>query len=148
VPLRGRGGSLPAILESDPAELAGLRAQLGGWLRRSKLEESEIEPIILATNEAVANAIEHGRRGQHRVGVDAWTSPSSLTVEVRDRGVWRDEQRARSRPRAVADPRLHGHDHDRTVQRRDHGANAARDRARSRRGLVDLRGVDGASAVT
>ena len=80
-----------AILEPDPAELAGLRSELGGWLRRGNLDESEIEPIILATNEAVANAIEHGRRGQHHVGVDAWTSPSSLTVEVHDRGSWREE---------------------------------------------------------
>ena len=80
-----------AILDSDPAELAGLRHELGGWLRRGNVDESEIEPIILATNEAVANAIEHGRRGQHRVGVEVWTSPSSLTVEVRDRGTWREE---------------------------------------------------------
>lgn len=79
------------ILESDPAELSGLRAELGGWLRERPFDESEIEPIILATNEAVANAIEHGHRGQHRVGVEAWTSHESLTVEVRDRGSWRDE---------------------------------------------------------
>ena len=68
-----------------------LRAELGGWLRERPFDESEIEPIILATNEAVANAIEHGHRGQHRVGVEAWTSHESLTVEVRDRGSWRDE---------------------------------------------------------
>ena len=80
-----------AILESDPAELSGLRTALGGWLRERPFDESEIEPIILATNEAVANAIEHGHRGQHRVGVEAWTSHESLTVEVRDRGSWRDE---------------------------------------------------------
>ena len=79
------------ILESDPAELSGLRTELSGWLRERPFDESEIEPIILATNEAVANAIEHGHRGQHRVGVEAWTSHESLTVEVRDRGSWRDE---------------------------------------------------------
>ncbi|MEP6757875.1 MAG: GAF domain-containing protein [Actinomycetota bacterium] len=85
------------ILEPDPAELAGLRAELGGWLRRGGLDETEIEPIVLATNEAVANAIEHGRRGQHRVGVEAWTDPSSLTIEVRDRGAWREEPSAPER---------------------------------------------------
>jgi serine/threonine-protein kinase RsbW len=86
-----------AILEPDPAELAELRSRLGGWLRRGDLDEAEIEPIILATNEAVANAIEHGRRGQHHVGVEAWRGPSSLTVEVHDRGTWRDEPSAPDR---------------------------------------------------
>ena len=138
-----------AILESDPAELAGLRAQLGGWLRRSKLEEAEIEPIILATNEAVANAIEHGRRGQHRVGVDAWTSPSSLTVEVRDRGVWRDEPSEPDRGhgllliRACMDTI--------TIERSSEGTTVRMQRAigPGRAGpSVDLRGIDGADAVT
>jgi serine/threonine-protein kinase RsbW len=85
------------IFDPDPSKLAGLRADLAGWLRRGNVEESEIELIVLAMNEAVANAMEHGRRGQHRIRLDAWTSASSLTIEVIDRGSWRDEPSASDR---------------------------------------------------
>jgi serine/threonine-protein kinase RsbW len=138
-----------AILESDPAELAGLRTDLGGWLRGRRFEESEIEPIILATNEAVANAIEHGHRGQHRVGVEAWTSPASLTVEVRDRGSWRDEPSEPDRGhglvliRACMDTI--------TIERSSEGTTVRMQRAtRPPRGAIPsgVVGIDGGSVVS
>jgi serine/threonine-protein kinase RsbW len=78
-------------LEPRPAELSALRTRFAAWLSREGLDLASVDTIVLATNEAVANAIEHGRHGTHRVAVNAWASSSSIMVEVRDRGTWREE---------------------------------------------------------
>jgi serine phosphatase RsbU (regulator of sigma subunit)/anti-sigma regulatory factor (Ser/Thr protein kinase) len=78
-------------LTPSPRELGDLRMRLSAWLRREGIDEPTADAVVLATNEAVANAMEHGRHGTHHVGVNAWTTSSSVTVEVRDRGTWRDE---------------------------------------------------------
>jgi anti-sigma regulatory factor (Ser/Thr protein kinase) len=54
---------------------------------------------VLATHEAVANAVEHGHVG-HTVTVSGRTENGKVTVEVNDEGGWReatfgDEERGR-----------------------------------------------------
>jgi anti-sigma regulatory factor (Ser/Thr protein kinase) len=60
-------------------------------LTRAGVKPDQTLDVLIATGEALANAIEHGRHGKHKVAVTAWTSTSSVTVEVRDRGTWRDD---------------------------------------------------------
>ena len=98
-------------LHPHAAELSSLRMRLGAWLTREGVDTASVDTVVLAANEALANAIEHGRHGKHKVAVTAWTSTSSVTVEVRDRGTWRDDPERRGpRPRAAVDARDHGHD--------------------------------------
>lgn len=77
-------------LTPAPSELGALRHRIAGWLRRHRLEEQEIASIVLAVNEAVANAIEHGGRNAADVMVDATMVDGALTFEIRDRGRWKD----------------------------------------------------------
>jgi anti-sigma regulatory factor (Ser/Thr protein kinase) len=46
--------------------------------------------VVLAVNEAVANAIEHGRAERARVVVEAEIDELVLRATVRDRGRWLD----------------------------------------------------------
>jgi serine phosphatase RsbU (regulator of sigma subunit)/anti-sigma regulatory factor (Ser/Thr protein kinase) len=78
-------------LHPHAAELSSLRMRLGAWLTREGVDTASVDTVVLAANEALANAIEHGRHGKHKVAVTAWTSTSSVTVEVRDRGTWRND---------------------------------------------------------
>lgn len=76
-------------LRPDAVELAELRHRVARWLRRLHLEEEEVASIVLAVNEAVANAIEYGGRGTD-VMVNATMADGSLAFEVRDRGRWQN----------------------------------------------------------
>jgi anti-sigma regulatory factor (Ser/Thr protein kinase) len=68
--------------------LAPLRHALAAWLDRRDMSERSREAVILATHEAVANAIQHsGTADRIRVWADA--KPDGLTIEVSDAGAWR-----------------------------------------------------------
>ena len=58
----------PAPLEMDFAanvrHLAPSRAALRSWLTQAGVEPEQIQDMLVATGEAVANAIEHGHRGR------------------------------------------------------------------------------------
>jgi anti-sigma regulatory factor (Ser/Thr protein kinase) len=73
-----------AITVAAPSELSGVRAAVRQWLRDS-IADGHADEILLATGEALANALEHG------------TGPVTLTLEwvddtlnlaVRDTGAW------------------------------------------------------------
>ena len=73
----------------DPtvAALAPLRHALAAWLDRREMSEPSRDAVILATHEAVANAIQHsGTADRIRVRADA---TDGLTIEVSDDGAWR-----------------------------------------------------------
>ncbi len=57
----------PAPLEmdftADVRHLAPSRAALRTWLTQAGVEPDQVQDILIATGEAVANAIEHGHRG-------------------------------------------------------------------------------------
>ena len=76
---------------ADPAQLAAIRRELAGWLLPLDLTPDETADVVLAVDEAVANAVAHaygqGERG--KVELTFWTEPGTLSIEVADHGHWR-----------------------------------------------------------
>jgi serine/threonine-protein kinase RsbW len=79
-----------AWVPPEPSALAGLRHRLDAWLRLRCLSDDDVDAVVLAVNEAVANAIEHGRAERARVVVEAEIDELVLRATVRDRGRWLD----------------------------------------------------------
>ena len=79
----------------NAAGAAWVRWEFAHWLQRHFcLGEQRRSDLVLAVNEATANAVEYGcpnRAGQGTVVVDATydSGTGSLTVTVSDRGRWR-----------------------------------------------------------
>jgi serine phosphatase RsbU (regulator of sigma subunit)/anti-sigma regulatory factor (Ser/Thr protein kinase) len=86
---------LPARLRSRwPAErqaLAGIRRLLRRWLKAHGATEEEAYDIVVACQEACANAVEHAYRpGRHWFELDAARDDGHrIRVTVRDEGRWR-----------------------------------------------------------
>jgi anti-sigma regulatory factor (Ser/Thr protein kinase) len=71
-------------------QLASMRPLLRRWLRRWGAEDDEIYDIMVAVQEASANAIEHAYGpGRATFEVDVTHERGVITVCVRDRGRWR-----------------------------------------------------------
>jgi len=89
---------------SWPAErgvLAGVRQLLRRWLETRGATADEIYDIVVACQEACANAVEHAYRpGQHSFELDATYDGGRVRVTVRDQGRWRP-QRGTHRGRGV-----------------------------------------------
>jgi serine/threonine-protein kinase RsbW len=68
--------------------LTPLRRSLGTWLERRGIHDPFRANVILATHEAVANAIQHA--GPNRqITVRGNASADAVTIEVSDNGQWR-----------------------------------------------------------
>ena len=81
-------GHFETLVEPVLTALAPLRHSLDAWLERGGMSEHSRDAVILATHEAVANAIQHsGTDDRIRVRADA--KPDGLTIEVADDGTWR-----------------------------------------------------------
>ncbi|MGC9671187.1 SpoIIE family protein phosphatase [Planosporangium sp. 12N6] len=78
-------------VEADVARLKGLRDDFRAWLDTVPVGDDEREALLLVCSEAVANAIEHGYRGDRHgvVSVRAELTGGVLELTVRDRGSWR-----------------------------------------------------------
>ena len=76
-----------------PAErtvLAGVRQLLRRWLETRGASSDEIYDIVVACQEACANAVEHAYRpGQHSFQLDATYDGGRVRVTIRDQGRWR-----------------------------------------------------------
>jgi hypothetical protein len=85
----------PAPLEIDFAadvrHLAPSRAALRSWLSEVGVEPDQIQDVLIATGEAVANAIEHGHRSRPEgiISLRATAVVDGLHVSVIDSGVWK-----------------------------------------------------------
>ncbi|KUI17627.1 histidine kinase [Mycobacterium sp. GA-1285] len=85
----------PAPLEiefsADPAELAGTRSSLRKWLVRAGVDSSQTLDVLIATGEALANAIEHGHRDRPggSVRLRAAVLADRLHLTIADTGVWK-----------------------------------------------------------
>lgn len=77
-------------LPAEPGRLASFRADLERWLRQLDLPESAVFELVVAANEAAANAVEHAYGpGDASFEVEASVSGDLLTIRVRDKGRWR-----------------------------------------------------------
>ena len=85
----------PTPLQLDfPAsvdELAGTRTALRTWLTRADMKAEQVQDVLIATGEAVANAIEHGHRNSPggTVSLRATALADRVLVSVVDTGVWK-----------------------------------------------------------
>ncbi|TRW81190.1 SpoIIE family protein phosphatase [Mycolicibacterium sp. 018/SC-01/001] len=91
-------------------QLAPTRSALRDWLERAGVGPHQVVDILVATGEAVANAIEHGHRDDPggTVALRASASEDRITVTITDSGAWKvpDELPDPVRGRGVALMRL------------------------------------------
>jgi PAS domain S-box-containing protein len=87
------GAPIPftSTLDGSPEELRPLRHRLRAWLDLRGCASEDAEAVVLAANEAAANAIEHGYRGSAGgpVEISGDFADRVLTITVVDHGVWR-----------------------------------------------------------
>ncbi|BDB41029.1 hypothetical protein IWGMT90018_14750 [Mycobacterium kiyosense] len=91
---------------ADAENLAGSRAALRSWLTQVGVEPAQIQDVLTATGEAVANAIEHGHRDKPHgtVCLHASAMVDRLQVTVTDSGEWKTPTKVpgMSRGRGIA----------------------------------------------
>ncbi|MEV4729678.1 ATP-binding protein [Saccharopolyspora sp. NPDC049426] len=76
--VRATAGTLPV-----------LRDEVGEWARAADLRDTIVESLALATDEAMANAVEHAYADAPGVlDLDAVRSESGVEVAVTDHGTW------------------------------------------------------------
>jgi len=76
----------------DLAHLRGVRRNLRSWLEDVEIPAEERDDIILATHEAVVNAIEHADLASE-VMVHGKRHPHSVVIVVSNRGQWESRPR-------------------------------------------------------
>jgi len=103
-------GDLMAVWPAASPFLSRVRVAVRSWLTRHDWPREPADDIILAADEAVANAIVHAYRpaadlsGAARVHLHAWVSVEPRTrvrrvvVAVTDRGRWRSEPEGGAMP--------------------------------------------------
>ncbi len=76
---------------ADPQQLVLIRRELAGWLAPLALSEADTADVVLAVDEAAANAVCHayGPGVSGAVELTMWTEPDTLCIEVVDHGHWR-----------------------------------------------------------
>lgn len=101
---------LMLVVQAVPASVAGVRRRLRAWLDALAWPEPEVDDIVLAVNEAIANVVDHAyppdRPGSATMHAWLASTPARddqhVVVSVIDRGRW-----AAYHPTAPA-PRLRG----------------------------------------
>ncbi len=93
--------SFASVLPAAPAQVPVARGQLRGWLDRIDVDRRRKDDILLATSEAVTNAIEHGSHSEPRktVSVEAFLHEETVAVTVSDTGRWVGDSSASQRSR-------------------------------------------------
>ncbi len=76
---------------ADSEQLAVIRRELSTWLAPLGPTEEETADVVLAVDEAAANAVRHayGPNEAGAVELTMWTEPGTLSIEVVDHGNWR-----------------------------------------------------------
>ena len=76
-----------------------MRAEVRRWLAPFDLPDDTAHDMVLAVNEAAANAIEHAYSSGDpggRVELAFWLAEGTLTITVADRGTWREPRSGRA----------------------------------------------------
>ncbi|WP_459970368.1 SpoIIE family protein phosphatase [Mycobacterium sp. MUNTM1] len=94
-------GSFATVVPAAPAQIPVAREQLRDWLNTIVVEPRRETDILLATGEAVTNAIEHGSRAERRqtVSIEAFLHRGTVAVTVSDTGRWVGDSSASLRSR-------------------------------------------------
>jgi anti-sigma regulatory factor (Ser/Thr protein kinase) len=83
-------------LPATPAVLSRTRHTVRQWLQAKGADEATVSEVVLAVNEACANAIEHAYPpGPASFELSASEAGGQLTIAVRDFGQWREPDRRR-----------------------------------------------------
>ena len=100
-PSHAAARSFTTVLPAAPAQIPVARRQLRSWLGRVAADPRREEDILLATGEAVTNAIEHGSHSEARrtVSVEAFLRAETVRVTVSDTGRWASDSSASLRNR-------------------------------------------------
>ncbi|WP_290051957.1 SpoIIE family protein phosphatase [Amycolatopsis solani] len=87
-------GPLDIGFPADAGQLAPTRRALRGWLDRCGLDAEQIQNVLVAVGEAVANAIEHGHRDTpgDPIRLSAIALADQVHVTVTDSGTWKAPQ--------------------------------------------------------
>lgn len=91
---------------ADATQLAPSRAALRSWLKKAGVDPDQIVDVLIASGEAVANAIEHGHRHypEGTVSLFATAHVDGLHLSVVDTGAWKEPHNvpADNRGRGIA----------------------------------------------
>jgi serine/threonine-protein kinase RsbW len=76
-------------VDAETRNLAKVREFLHASIKRSRLPAGDVNKVVLAVDEAVANTIQHGYEGMERGKVEVLidAADSSFTVRIRDNGI-------------------------------------------------------------
>ena len=97
------------LIPADLASIAVVRAALQATLRERGWDGDAAQGVVLATSEAVANAVEHGSLPGELVEIVHQVGPTEATIRVLDSGggsSW--DRRVTSEPPASNAPRGRG----------------------------------------
>lgn len=87
-----RAKRLQVLIPADAGQLANLRQVQREWATRMGLDDQTQEILLLAVQEAAANAVEHAYWSSRQVGiveVSFWLDSDAVNVKVVDSGAWR-----------------------------------------------------------
>jgi anti-sigma regulatory factor (Ser/Thr protein kinase) len=91
--------SFASVLPAAPVNIPEARHRLRNWLTGIAVDPRRVCDILLATGEAVSNAIEHGSGGDllRTVSVEAFVRGYTVTATVSDTGRWSGDSSASQR---------------------------------------------------
>ena len=91
-----------ATISHDLTSLRGLRHSLASWLELAGIPAEAQKPIVLATHEAAANAIEHGDAEGPVIITAEPAAGGGFTVIVHNDGGWKQVSEDDGRGRGLA----------------------------------------------
>lgn len=73
-------------IAANPAQVAAARSEIDALLRTQGWSDEARHRVVLATGEALANAMEHGSDAGDKVTIEAELGHEKATIHVRDAG--------------------------------------------------------------